>query len=171
MCWKTAAMTDFAVGHMAMFRFHVDIFQFRPLKKKTDYQVPSPVPTGVSWCFKVIQNGGSTCSVRRTAMVNQGPSSRRIPSFSPGTCVTTWTPSVRRRGESLGNVDREKPMENLWQMDGKWMKTYGNWMKTYGKWSLSRGFHHVHPSWRDMNYDILLDLEIYHGHDNNANIW
>ena len=27
-------MTDFAVGHMAMLRFHVDIFQFRPLKKK-----------------------------------------------------------------------------------------------------------------------------------------
>ena len=70
---------------------------------------------------------------------------------------------MRRRGESLGNVDREKPMENLWQMDGKWMKTDG-------KWSLSRGFHHVHPSLRDMNYDILLDLEIYHGHENNANI-
>ena len=96
--------------------------------------------------FQRIQNGGSTCSVRRTAMVNQGPSSRRIPSFSPGTCVTTWTPSVRRRGESLGTL-RGK---NQW--------------KTYGKCSLSRGFHHVHPSLRDMNYDILLDLEIYwHG--------
>lgn len=33
---------------------------------------------------------------------------------------------------------------------------------------------YVHPSLRDMNYDILLDLEIYwHGQaiDNNANIW
>ena len=61
------------------------------------------------------------------------------------------------QGREFGNVEREKPMENLWQMDGKWMKTYG-------KCSLSRGFHHVHPSLRDMNYDILLDLEIYwHG--------